>query len=496
MTSLKANHLRKTFPGVVALDDVDLEVRGGRIHALVGANGAGKSTLIKILSGFYAEYEGQVTLDDQPVTICTPSAAFDLGIEVVHQEVDTTLIPYLTVAENLFLERLAANKAEPLIRWRRIFQEARQALQRVGLRVDVRRRVEELSLHEKQLLVIARALSRNARFLILDEPTASLSLNEISQLFDLLRSIKERRVGIIYISHRLSEVKEIADEISVLRNGKKVAHFDGEIPIGQVVEAMLGRPAEETFPPRNGQARGALILEARQLTRQGQLDEISLQVYQGEILGITGLVGAGKSELLRALFGADKLDAGQILLEGEAVRLRQPGDAVRRGIFLIPEERRKHGLIVEDPIFKNITLPFIQLFSALSWLNKSKEISHAERIIAQVGLTPPDPEMPVMNLSGGNQQKVVIGKWFGRKPKVILFDEATQGIDVKAKRDVYELARQLSKEAGVIYASSEIDEVLGLADRVLVMRNGRVVAELQAETASRQEVLEYATGIR
>ena len=496
MTSLKANHLRKTFPGVVALDDVLFEVQCGRVHALVGANGAGKSTLIKILSGYYEDYEGQIELDDQPVKVQRPSDAFDLGVEVVHQEVDTTLIPYLTAAENLMIEKLGTRKAGAVINWRSLYAEARQAAGRVGLKVDMHRRVEDLSLHEKQLLVIARAVSRKVRFLILDEPTASLSLSEVEALFELLKSIKSEGVGIIYISHRLSEVKEVADEISVLRNGRMVAHFDDTADMSKVVEAMLGRPAEEAFPPRDGAERGALVLEARRLSRQKAVRDVSLQVYQGEILGLTGLVGAGKTELLRLLFGADRPEEGEILLDGRPVRFREPSDAVAKGVFLIPEERRRQGLIVEDPIFKNITLPFLQLFSSASWMLKRRELAHSLKIIQQVGLTPPRPEMQVMNLSGGNQQKVVIGKWFGRKPTVMLFDEATQGIDIKAKRDVYDLARQLSREAGVIYASSEIDEVLGLADRVLVMCNGRIAAELPAQESSRQVVLEYATGIR
>ncbi len=496
MSSLKANHLRKTFPGVVALDDVQFEVQSGRVHALVGANGAGKSTLIKILSGYYEDYEGQVELDGQATRIDQPSAAFEHGIEVVHQEVDVTLIPYLTVAENLLIEKLGTKRAGAVVRWSALYQEARQAADRVGLKVSVRKRVEDLSLHEKQLLVIARAVSRRVRFLILDEPTASLSMSEVETLFEILRSIKAEGVGVIYISHRLAEVREIADEVSVLRNGKMVAHFDDAANMSKVVEAMLGHPADETFPPRSEGGRGELVLEAKNLTRQGAVAGVSLQVYQGEILGITGLVGAGKTELLRLLFGVDGMDAGEVLLDGRPARLNSPGDAVAQGIYLIPEERRKQGLIVEDPIFKNITLPFLKLFEAATWMVRRREMDHTQKIIEQVGLTPPRPEMPVMNLSGGNQQKVVIGKWFGRKARVMLFDEATQGIDIKAKRDVYDLARRLSQEAGVVYASSEIDEVLGLADRVLVMRNGQIAAELSAQEASRQDVLEYATGIR
>jgi len=496
MTSLKGIGLGKTFPGVVALGGVDFEVREGTVHALVGANGAGKSTLVKILSGYYPSYQGRIEVGGRLVHISRPADAMAVGIQVVHQEVDTTLIPYLTVAENLFIEKLAAGKDGPVIRWGRMHEEAREMAMRVGFRVDVRRRVEDLSLHEKQLLVIARAVSRHVRYLILDEPTASLGMHEVERLFEIIRGLKRQGVGIIYISHRLGEVSEIADEISVLRGGEKVAHFAGDVDMSQVVEAMLGARVEETFPEPATRTGGEVILEARHLTRRGRVHDVSFLLRRGEILGVTGLVGAGKTELMQLLFGADRLDAGEILIRGRKVRVNHPRVAVQHGIFLIPEERRRQGLLLESSVRENLTLPFLRLFSLAGWVLRRRELVHAQRVMEQVGITPPRPEMPVKNLSGGNQQKVVIGKWFGREPQVMIFDEATQGIDVRAKRDVYALARDVSRRAGVIYVSSEIDEVLGLADRVLVMRDGRIVAEFSAAEADRQRVLEYATGTR
>lgn len=497
MGSLKAVGLRKTFPGIVALDDVNIEVKSGSVHALVGANGAGKSTLIKILTGYYPEYEGTIAIDEQPVAITLPSDAISRGIDVVHQEVDTVLIPYLSVAENLLIEHLAMNDQQTLINWPALYEEAGAIARKVGFKISVRKRAEDLAMHEKQMLVIARAVSRDTRYLILDEPTASLSVPEVEQLFAVIEELKQQGVGIIYISHRLGEVKAIADEISVLRDGRKVAHFaKEEMDMSQVVEAMLGMPVEEEYPPKGDKQRGEPLLELRNVSRKGYVNQTSLTVYKGEVLGITGLVGAGKTELLRLIFGADPCDEGQILVRGQEKRINSPVQAVKEGIFMVPEERRTQGVLVENTIRENMTLPFLNLFTLLSWVIKKRETKHTLSTIKKVGLTPPKPEMLVKNLSGGNQQKVVIGKWFGREPLVMMFDEATFGIDVRAKQDVYQLAHDLSQNAGVIYAASDIDEVLGVSDRVLVMRDGEIVAELSGENARRQVVLEYATGAR
>ena len=495
MGSLKAKNLGMTFPGVMALDDVSLEVQSGTIHALVGANGAGKSTLIKILTGYYPEYTGQIEIDNRPVTIRKPADAMTHKIEVVHQEVDTTLIPYLSVTENLLIEQLAEPGSATVLNWTTLHNQARRAIERVGLKVDVRKQVEDLSLHEKQMLVIARAVSRDVQWLILDEPTASFGLREVDILFDVLRELRRLGVGIIYISHRLSEVRSIAGEITVLRSGKEVGHFPGNVNLAQVIEAMLGIQAIEAFPPRPPRKPGEVALEARHLSSRQTVQDVSLTVRQGEVLGIAGLVGAGKTELLRLLFGADRLDAGEIRVGGRVVHLSSPQDAVNCGIFLVPEERRKQGLLVENCVRENITLPFIQMYSTMiGWVKRSLEVNQTNQAMHRVGLVPPRAEMLVKNLSGGNQQKVVIGKWFGKTPHVMLFDEASQGIDIGAKREIYALAHEISNQAGVIYASSDIDEVLAISDRVLVMRDGRVVAEMDSTQANRQQVLEYATG--
>ncbi len=495
MTILKATGLRKTFPGVVALDHVDLELHGGKIHALIGANGAGKSTLIKILTGYYPSYEGQIEINGQIVSIHKPMDAFHHGIEVVHQEVDTTLVPYLTVAENLLIEKLATPESGFFVRKNELNRQAQQILSGLQLEMDVRKQAADLSLPQKQLLVIARAISRSASFLILDEPTASLSLSDVERLFGILRELKQKGVGFLYVSHRLAEIQEIADEVTILRAGRQAAHFDrSEFDLSKAVEAMLGSPPGELFPPRQPFGELALVMDVRQISQGGRLKDISFQVFRGEVLGITGLTGAGKTELLQVLSGCQKPDQGEIILNGKKIRFRLPKDAIRMGIYLIPEDRRNLGLLVENPIRANITLPFTQDFSRLGFVQINKERQRVFQIMDRLRLVPRNPEMPAKNLSGGNQQKVVIGKWLLRQPAVILFDEATQGIDVGAKREVYAIARELAQNAGVIFSSSDVDEVLGLADRVLVMRDGRIVGEFDAERVDRQQVMELATG--
>jgi len=491
---LVARGLGKRFPGVVALKGVDFELLPGRVHALVGANGAGKSTLIKILSGYYPSYQGEVWVDGRPVRLVRPDLAFRHGIEVVHQEVDTALVPGLSVAENLFLERLAGGGTGVWVSPRRLLGEAGAALERLGFALDPAARVEDLSLHQKQLLVIARAMLRELRYLILDEPTAALSLTEAERLLELVNRLRGQGIGVLYVTHRLAEVERIADQVTVLREGTRVAYWERPFALAAIVEAMLGAPPGAIFPPRRPEP-GETILSARGLFRPPRVQGVDLTLRRGEVVALTGLAGAGKTELLRLLFGADRPEAGEIRLLGRPVRLASPTAAVRLGIYLVPEERRRQGLILDKPVRENLSLPFLKRFARfLGWLDRDAERGFAKQQIQRVRLSPPDPERPVRLLSGGNQQKVVVGRWLGGLPRVLLFDEPTQGVDVGAKRELYRLARESAKGAAVLWATAEIDEALGVADRVLVMRDGRVVAAFPTEEADRQRVLAYATG--
>ena len=489
---LRLEEITKEFPGVKALDQVHLDILRGEVHALCGENGAGKSTLMKIISGAQSFTSGRMFFEGESVQFKTTREAQDSGISMIYQEFN--LIPELSVAENLFIGRVPVNKYGK-VNWKKLDSDAQVLLKRVGLEISTKQLISELTIGEAQMVEIAKCLSSDAKLIIMDEPTASLTDKEIEFLFQIVDNLKSQGISIIYISHRLGEVSAIADEISVLRNGKKVAHFNKEeIDMSRIVEAMLGMLIEEEFPSKSKKQRGEALLELKNLNRKGYVNNINLTVYKGEVLGITGLVGAGKTELLRLIFGADTPDGGQILIQGQEKRINSPGQAVKEGIFMIPEERRTQGILVEDSIRENITLPFLNLFSLLSFVIKKRETKHTLKIIDKIGLTPPKPEMLVKNLSGGNQQKVVIGKWFGREPLVMIFDEATIGIDVRAKQDVYQLSHDLGQNAGVIYASSDIDEILGVSDRVLVMRDGEIVAEMSGENATRHEVLEYATG--
>lgn len=495
MSTLRATGLRKTFPGVVALDKVDFELSSGKVHALIGANGAGKSTLIKILTGYYPDYEGRIEINGEEISIHKPSDAFKYGIEVVHQEVDTTLIPYLTVAENLLIEKIASPSMGLFVRKNELFDEARTIIQKIHLDIDVRKQVVDLTLPEKQLLVIARALSRQAAFIVLDEPTSSLSLIETQQLFEIIRNLKKQGVSFLYVSHRLGEIQEIADEVTILRNGQKVAYFTRqELDLSKAIEAMLGMPSNEVFPNKPEEILQQRILEVRNLTQKERLCDLSFYVNKGEVLGITGLTGAGKTELLHILFGSTRPDAGEIILEGKKINLRHPRDAIQLGIYLVPEDRRNQGLFIENSVAQNISFPFLKYMSKAGFVMLDEERKYASELISKVRLIPPDPDKIVKNLSGGNQQKVVVGKWLGRQPKIIIFDEATQGIDVGAKRDIYILVRNLAQDAAVIFASSDIDEVLGISDRVIILRDGQLVAEFKPETIERQKVMEIIVG--
>ncbi len=487
------------FPGVKALDQVDFSVQSGEIHALVGANGAGKSTLMKILGGAYGHYQGDIYFDGKKVDIRYPADAKALGIDVVYQEVDTALIPYLTVAENIMLDKMANEmKGKHFIRWGDIHRSAQEVMKQVGIQLDTHTLVQDLTLAQKQMVLIARALATNTNFLVLDEPTAPLSQTETEELFRLMRDLAQNQgVGIVFISHRLPEIFEICENITILRDGKVVAETTiDQLTQQKLVELMLGRRFEETYPKMQAPI-GDVIFEVRNLNEEyGRVRNVSFSVRSGEIVGITGLVGAGKTELCKTLFGAYPIQSGEILLNGKPLKMKSPHAAVQQGVALVPEERRKEGVLVEEPVFVNLTLPSLDRFTrGPAFVDTRAERATARQVIQDLGIRTPSENQKVAYLSGGNQQKVAVGKWLIADAEIYIFDEPTKGVDVGAKHDIFELIGELAKQGkGVIYASSEIPEILDISDRIYVMYDYAIVKEFETSEATEEAILFYSAG--
>lgn len=494
---LEMNNISIAFPGVQALAGVDFRTATGSSHALIGANGAGKSTLMKVLSGAYGHYTGSIRIGGREVNIRSPKDAKDLGIQIVYQEVDTALIPYLTVGENIMLDDMVAGMGKKqLVRWRELHRRAQDILNKINVRVSSKTTVSELSLAEKQMVLIARAISKSCRFLILDEPTAPLSRSETDQLFRIVRELKRDHVGVIFISHRLPELYEICDEITVMRDGKFVVKANmAEIAQHEVVEHMLGRKLEQQFP-KEERVIGEIGFEARRFSDPGKIDHIDFYVRKGEIVGLAGLVGAGKTELCKALFGASESASGERLLHGAGIRVRTPYDAVKQGIALVPEERRKEGVLVGESVVANLTAASLAKFCTWGqFVSGKRERTAAAQIIGDLGIKTPDEQTVVRNLSGGNQQKVAIGKWLIADAEVYIFDEPTKGVDVGAKKDIFTLIAELAKRGKcVIYATCELSELMGITDRTYVLYDGKIVKELETKNTNEEELLFYSTG--
>ncbi|MBF8153868.1 sugar ABC transporter ATP-binding protein [Exiguobacterium sp. TBG-PICH-001] len=491
---LKMTGISLAFPGVQALKQVSFEVKSGEIHALVGANGAGKSTLMKVLSGAETADEGTIRLDGQELSITSPRDAKQIGIDLVQQEVDVALVPYLTVAENICLDLLTDGTMTGFVSQRRYIQRAKEALATLQADISVKTRVEELRLAEKQLVLIARALVQERRFLILDEPTAPLSQAETSHLFSVVRRLAERGLGIIFISHRLQELYEICDSISVMRDGQLISrHLLTDIMKEAVVEQMLGRQLTSVAKTSRVNATNVLTVES---ATNADVHDISLTVQAGEVVGIAGLVGAGKTELCKALFGDRPFQEGEVRIGGKAHRLRNPQAAIQAGIGLVPEERRKEGILVADSVAENLTAAAAHDFvNRWGLMDRRKEADQASQWVKELGIKVADVKQEVGQLSGGNQQKVAIGKWLLTDVSVLVLDEPTKGVDVGAKQDIYRLIDGLAQQQkGILYATSEWDELLTVTDRIYVMFDGRIVHETKTADTSEETLLWYATG--
>lgn len=491
---LEMRNISISFAGFPALRQVDFTLEGGSVHALVGANGAGKSTLMAVLSGTHDHYTGQITIDSEPVNIKLPHHARAHGIHLVQQEVDVALVPTLNVAENIMLDRLS----EPghLHNWPRLYRQAQRLIEQLGLNISLKARIENCTLAEKQLILLARALSHKCRFLILDEPTAPLDQAESARLFALVRKLKDAGMAVVFISHRIHELREICDRMTVLRDGRLVSDdsMDG-LSNEQIIEKMIGHQLDDIYPPRRPPHSGETLLHIHGMHDKDKLRDISLRLHRGEILGIAGLAGAGKTELCKALFGAtpSQVESGE--LNGKPWKPKEPHLSVEQGLALVPEERRKEGIFIDENIPMNLSVTADDSFSRWSIFSKRQSLSWAKEIISRLGIRASGPMQKLARLSGGNQQKVAIGKWLRSESQVLIFDEPTKGVDIKAKTDVFRLIDGLAQQGkGIIYASGEFAELVGLCDRILVLWDGRIVAELDAADVDEETLLVYSTG--
>jgi ribose transport system ATP-binding protein len=493
--SLEMKGISKRFPGVIALDGVDLAVYPGEIVALIGENGAGKSTLMKVLGGVHQPDEGSISIDGQPVTILSVSDAINLGIGFIHQELN--VLDNLDVGSNVFLGR------EPrrfgflnIIDRKRIYREASVYLDRLGLDVPPDTLLNRLSIAQQQLVEIAKSLSQQARILIMDEPTSSLTLTETERLMQVVKDLRQQGVSVIYISHRLGEVREIADRVVALRDGRNAGELArSEISHERMVRMMVGRDIASFYvKPEGGTGETAFEVQGYRTQRYPQ-HSVSFSARRGEILGVAGLVGAGRSELAQAIFGVEPPLEGHVELAGRTITVRSPQDAISDGIYLAPEDRRRAGLIVEETICRNVSLPSLSRYSSGGLVSTSREGAAAKDVCDRLNVKAPSVEVAAATLSGGNQQKVVLAKWLAREPKVMIFDEPTRGIDVGAKHEIYELMRGLAR-AGVviIMISSDMEEVLNVSDRVAVMHEGKLTGVLEREECTEEAIMQLAVG--
>jgi ribose transport system ATP-binding protein len=489
---LQMTGIVKEFPGVRALDGVDLDVRAGEVHCLLGQNGAGKSTLIKVLSGFHQPDEGTIVWDGQETPFSTPAKAIEHGVATIYQELD--LVPHLDVTENVFLGHEVSRAG--FTHRSRAHKLVRDLMGRLGHpEISPTRVVGELPPAAQQIVSMARALSHDTRLLVLDEPSAVLDQEGVKNLFRVIRDLTTEGVAVVYISHRLEEIREVGDRITVLKDGRTVSTglAVADTPTAELIRLMTGRSIEYVFPPRPEVApdRGQPVLEVRDLSLAGVFAGVDLTVHAGEIVGLAGLVGAGRSEIIETLYGARRASSGEVRVDGKRLRRGSVSSSVRVGMGLAPEERKSQGLLLDEAVFKNITVSSMSRFARLGFLNRGEERRRAEELTTSLDVRPDGVTRAVRTLSGGNQQKVVLARWLLRDCRVLLLDEPTRGVDVGARSEIYQLIRSLAdRGVAVVVVSSEIEEVLGLADRVLVVREGEVVHESAATEIDEAKVLD------
>lgn len=489
---VEMTNITKTFPGVKALDEVSFHLKAGQVMALLGENGAGKSTLMKILSGVYTRDSGEITIFNNKIEgDLSPKSAQELGVAIIHQELN--LCPHLTVAENIFLGKEINNKG--LLNKSEMISRSRDILNKLKLDIDENTVVSSLSVGKQQMVEIAKALEADAKILIMDEPTSALTSKEIEELFRIISEVKASGCGVVYISHRLEELQYIVDEVTIMRDGHYI--IEGpfkELPMPIIISNMVGREIKDQFP-RIEIPRGEVSFEVRNLNAGRLVRDVNFKAYKGEILGIAGLMGAGRTETTRAIFGVDPKESGDIILDGKELIITKPMDAIRAGIVLAPEDRKKDGLCIKLSIRENIALANLdQLSSKTGIINRKVEKEIVDKAIKDLAIKLPTAEVNASSLSGGNQQKVVVAKWLANNSKVIIFDEPTRGIDVAAKVEIYNIMNKLKQEGiVVIFVSSEMPEIMGISDRIIVMCDGRVTGSLMTKETTQEEILSYAT---
>ncbi|MBZ5529670.1 MAG: sugar ABC transporter ATP-binding protein [Acidobacteriia bacterium] len=489
--TLRLTNISKSFAGVHALRGVHFELRLGEVHALLGENGAGKSTLVKVITGVHQPDTGEIYLNDRRIHLADPREATALGISAIYQELST--FPDLDIAENIFVGR-RPTLASGLVNWRRMYRDAEQLLSSLGVHLDLKTKARYLSVAQQQMVEIARALSVNARILIMDEPTSALTLNEVADLFQIVRRLRENGTAILFISHRLEELFEIADRVTVLRDG---AYVDTRSMNGvtqeELIRMMVGRTVKELFPKKDVKV-GEVVLRVNKLTRKGAFRSVSFELHKGEILGMAGLVGAGRTEVSQAIFGVIPADEGMIEIEGKALRITSPSQAMECGLAYVPEDRQHHGLVLPMDITDNVTLPILSRFSRWGWLATKSAQQAAYDAVTQMEVRATTVWQKVRELSGGNQQKVVLAKWLSTHPRILILDEPTRGIDVGTKAAVHSLMSELAAQGiAILMISSELPEILGMSDRILVMHDGRVTGLFNRSEATQEKIMMAAT---
>lgn len=482
----------KSFSGVQVLKGVHLNIKKGSVHALMGENGAGKSTLMKILIGLYKRDSGEILLNGSPIVCESTRQAQSLGIAMIHQELN--FIPEMTVAENMFLGD-EPMKNRLTVNFKDLYKRAERMLSEAGMDIDVRQPIHNLSVAKIQLIEILKAVSKKSNIIIMDEPTSALTEDEVAKLFKTIRQLREQGVAIIYISHRMDEIFEICDEVTVLRDGEWVdSQPVKNVTRSSLIAKMVGRSMEDIYPPVTSNV-GDIQFEVKSLCRENVFSDISFKVRRGEILGISGLVGAGRTEIARAIVGLDKLDSGEIFVEGKRIRNRNVKESIQNGIAMVSEDRKQLGLVLCRPIGENATLPHLKHFTKGGSLRLKPERESVKAMFGRLRVKAAGPWMPAQSLSGGNQQKVVIAKWLIGKPKILIMDEPTRGVDVAAKYEIYELMNSLASEgASIVMISSELPEILGMSHRIIMIYEGKMTGELDRSEATQEQVMHFATG--